>query len=178
VKLLLKKMLNDNKGLTLVELIIGVMIFAVITTSAMSIFMPMMRTMMRANEISEYNTLFDNIATLIINDLSSSTGEAVIQRLAAPGQPLEQLRIHIEFPGAVIYEYDANGILLRNGNPLLPERFFGWTTVTIECENIFEDDDDIDDVVYNLTITLSDSLGNAGLFRTFVVRPLVLNQFN
>jgi len=177
MKNMFNKMLNDNRGMTLIELMVGMMIFAVITTSALSIFMPMMKIMMRSTEISEYNTQFDNVANLVINDLSSSTGPAVVNR-SAPGQPLVRLLIEIDYPGAVVYEYDANGILLRNGIPLLPERFFGWTSVVLECINIFEDDDDIDAIVYHLSVSLLGINDDTGVSRTYVVRPLALNQYN
>ncbi|MCL2719527.1 MAG: type II secretion system GspH family protein [Lachnospiraceae bacterium] len=187
-----RKMLNNNQGLTLVELMVGIMIFAVITTSAMSIFAPMLRTMLRATEIAEYNTLFDNIANIIVSDLASSTAGPVLSGADVrlnPGGTLEDftwtngqdlLWLTINFPQAVVYTADGDGVLLRNGNPLLPQMFLNQgTAATFVCVEVLTLDaaNNVTERFYRLTLTLSNIIGDGGITRDYIVRPLVLNQY-
>jgi len=193
MKKFLSKLKRDNYGLTLVELIVGLAIFSIVTASAMSIFAPMMRIMIRTNEISEYNTLFDNTAKIIINDLTRATATprwAVVQIGEPPDEvTVNQLQMTIGFPNAVTYHI-LDGVLLRNGIPILPEQYYGWTEVTISC--VCPDPLHVafsnacnatcfgagDARIYHLTITLTDITRSTTVSRTYSVRPLALNQYN
>jgi len=65
--------LSSKKGLTLTELIVTIVVFSIILTSAAAFFVPMLRSYIRTVDFAEANTLIDTIATLVINEVTNST---------------------------------------------------------------------------------------------------------
>lgn len=179
-------MLKDHRGMSLIELMIGMFVFAVVITATLYIFVPLMDTMVRSNEVAEYNTLFDNVANLIISDISSLT--------LMPGGNLDlnDGPVSLNTNRLITYDKDSiqdsdtgmrEGTIRRNGNPLLPERFAGERT-DISFRLALDSDPDIE-VVYLLTVSLTRRNPRTGeinenltITRDYAVRPLVLNQYN
>jgi len=67
----LKLQLN-NKGLSLIELIVAMLVMVTIMIAVTTVFAPMLQTYQRANNLAEVNTLMDNISQLIMNDIASA----------------------------------------------------------------------------------------------------------
>jgi len=67
----MKNALN-KEGLTLLELIITILVMSIIIIAVTSVFAPMLNAYRRANNLAEANTLLDNIALIIISDLSNA----------------------------------------------------------------------------------------------------------
>jgi prepilin-type N-terminal cleavage/methylation domain-containing protein len=65
---MLKPVIN-KKGVTMMELIVSILVFTIIMAAATSIFAPMLRGFQRANNLAEANTIMDNIATFILDDI-------------------------------------------------------------------------------------------------------------
>jgi len=63
----------NNKGITLIELIVAMVVMMVIITAVTAIFIPILQTFQRANNYAEVNALMDNIAAIIMDDISSAT---------------------------------------------------------------------------------------------------------
>lgn len=69
------KKLKSTKGLTLIELIVGMLMFAIIVTTVTMMMAPTMNLFSRTTDLAERNALLDNIANMIINDMETATRE-------------------------------------------------------------------------------------------------------
>ena len=67
----LKQTLN-KKGLTMMELIVGILVLTIIMTAVTSIFAPMLRAYQRANNLAEANTILDNLANEIMYHITQA----------------------------------------------------------------------------------------------------------
>lgn len=174
--------------MSLVELLVGMFIFSVVISATLYIFVPLMDTMVRSNEIAEYNTLFDNVANLIVTDLAGLTAHPRangIDLADAIEFDLSDDPITLVMNRPVIYARDADtDTITRNGNPLLPERFSGERT-DINFRLRLDPDAAAAESVFLLTVSLSRRNPLTGavnedltISRDYVVKPLALNQFN
>ena len=66
----LVKAVKNKKGLTLMELIVGILMFSIISVAISMLLAPILSSYARANDFAEYNALLDNIANQIIDDIS------------------------------------------------------------------------------------------------------------
>ncbi|MCL2663351.1 MAG: prepilin-type N-terminal cleavage/methylation domain-containing protein [Oscillospiraceae bacterium] len=177
-----------NKGVTLIELIIAMLVMAVIMVAATTVFAPMLQAYQRANNLAEVNTLLDNISALIMSDVASATEIFEDGRPTAPpilpnpDIPAENLNIlfSIRTTHFIDYYIDNSGILWRDaqslGEPLrlLPlhfYKFWGDETVftVIGAEISLEEDDGI----VTLTLTIQSSEGWSR-DRIYTSRPIGL----
>jgi len=67
----IKKVFN-KKGLTLMELIVSIGVLSIIIVAVSASLTPLLHTYMRANSFAEANTLLDNIATLMLNEINNA----------------------------------------------------------------------------------------------------------
>ena len=166
----MKKILKCKKGLTLVELIIGMVVLSIIIGMATAVMAPMMQFQRRSNELAEQNTLLDNLANHIIYDVSMAVEDM-------PSSQSGTLNIPVAAGGGgpVAYTLD-NGIIWRNqadvNVPLLPEGFSRNMNVTVLALNQIPD---ANGTAFMLTIELSNE--NRRFTRDYAVRPLALNPF-
>lgn len=65
----LKKMAEDNRGITLVEIMVGMLIFAIITMTVIVIMYPTLNSIYKTRELSEMGMFADNIAAEVTNDI-------------------------------------------------------------------------------------------------------------
>ena len=177
------KILKSKNGITLVELIIGMMVLSIIIAMLGTTLAPMMQFQRRANELAEQNTLLDNLANHIIYDLSMTLEE--INPLPPPltpgGAGALTIPVGERNGGDIIYTIPANGILMRQqfthddgtpiNNPLLPRQFYRGLTVhelQLVSENVGGG------TIYRLTLTLRNENANTDFQRTYAIRPLAL----
>lgn len=166
------KILSNKKGMTLMELIVGMMLFAIVAGTVSAILVPMLKAYTKANEIAEYNTLLDNIANQIIADLLQSTDDPLLNNTKP------SIMITIDNYADVLYEIDDNidsvnyGALLRNGTPVFTKKFYKSNSVSFVCEL-----ESGADKAYKLTVTISSDKDGSSISRDYAVRPLVLNQY-
>ncbi|MCL2820897.1 MAG: prepilin-type N-terminal cleavage/methylation domain-containing protein [Oscillospiraceae bacterium] len=125
------RLLFCEKGITLIELLVAMVVMIVIMTAAVSIFAPMYQAYQRANNLAEVNTLLDNISALIMDDVARATDISTVAAPVAgvglpPNLPAEPatptsparpaltglFRIRTTF--FIDYYIDATGILWRN----------------------------------------------------------------
>ena len=160
------KALKNKKGMTLTEILVGSIMFALFSIAISTILSPMVLAFMRANDFAEYNALLDAVGNQIASDMVRASEAPVL-----PAQ--DDITIQIPGEGAVRYTIDAaEGTLLRNGIPVFPEGFqrgkrvnFIVTLPAAGSYNIF------------VEITPRDGanrvgLSNAEQFRNYLVRPL------
>lgn len=160
------KNLKEKKGMTLIELIVGMMMFAILTAAVSAVLVPMLRVYARANEFAECNTLLDNVANQIIKDLSNATKEL---DLSAD----ETILITIELD-EIIYTVDnSNGVLLKNGIPVLSKSYYKNKSVNFSCVSISSSAG----TAYMLTVIISSDENGEMIRRDYAVKPLALNQY-
>lgn len=166
------QIIKDKSGMTLTELIVGLVLFAIITITASAILAPLLKVYTKANELAECNTLLDNVAAQIIKDLSNAT--VVIAGLDDDDDVLtDELPITIDTDD-VTYTIEADtGILQKNGIPVLSKTYYKGKSVSFTCKLVAGDPG----TAYTLTvIVLSDRDGEM-ICRDYDVKPLVLNQY-
>ena len=172
---MIKKLLKSKKGFTLIELIVGLIIFGIISTAVAAVLAPTLFAFMRANDFAEYNILLDNIANQIISDLSQST-EPAPDFKEGSDQPDDDTwnNVTITMPVARVHYTVAGGILHRGINGEEPlevftEEFYKRKLVSFKLNTIAEN-------CYILTVRLVHENGNFEIERKYAVRPLILNQ--
>ena len=66
------RLLFNNKGITLMELIMAIFVMSIIMIAATAVFAPMFQAYQRANNLAEVNTLLDNLAALVMDDVANA----------------------------------------------------------------------------------------------------------
>jgi len=175
--------------MTLMELIVGILMFTIISIAISMLLAPILSAYSRANDFAEYNTLLDNIANQIINELSQSTSDPVFTP-GASGQWAENndgVFLTITTNSNIVRYAVVGGALERadrlnpDGTPDLHEVFsedfykrkdvsFMWTETAVNP-------DFPNFTSYRLIVRLTER-GPAGfqIQREYAVRPLMLNQ--
>ena len=168
---MIRKLLKSKKGFTLIELIVGLVIFGIISTAVATLLAPTLFAFMRANDFAEYNILLDNIANQIISDLSQSTDEPEFQEGSElPGATWNNVTITKQ---ATRVRYTVNGGVLQreiNGetSPVFSEEFYRRKLISFKLNTVDENS-------YRLTVRLDHANGNFEIQREYAVRPLILN---
>jgi len=168
------KVLKNKKGITLVELLVGLLLLSIIVAAAGSTIAPMLKVYSKANEIAEWNTLLDNLANQMVSDLSEMTVPIEDQPGAGPWSD------NITFTAGwrtITYTVDANGMLLKSINSaaphlVLPADFYKRKSVGFSIR------EEVPERAYMLTVSITPPAGETGetISRDYAIRPLVLNQ--
>lgn len=170
----IKRLFKNKKGMSLVEIIVGSLMFAMVAMTVASMFAPFMMAFARANDIAEYNTLLDAVGNRIASDLVRSS--------AAPGSlgAVDHVVLTIDSPDDVTYTTDLSegnigGSLLRNGHAVFPPGFYKGKIAT------FVVNADPGSGGYIITVTVETSPNSnrfatsaAVVTRDFAVMPLML----
>jgi len=171
------------------ELVVGMVMFTIISISISMLLAPILSSYTRANDFAEYNALLDNIANHIINDISQSTESPVITSGAGGwAQEDHGIFLTITTQNRIIRYAVEDNVLQRvvgftegaNPQPILSpvfsEDFYKRKHVSFRVEA------DTNPEVYILTVRLVENRGwGAASFeiqRDYAVRPLMLNQFD
>ena len=181
-KLILKAR-RSKGGMTLVEIIVTMALSAIVMTSVAALLPSILRIYATANDMAERNTLLNNVANIVMADISNATKpissfdseatdtELVIQ--TATGQITYQIQRGIL--------YKKVGTETESLSPVLSEGYYRNMAVSLKCEPLdptstggnegFED-------AYTLTINVSNhKRAQSDLTREYVIAPLVLNTF-
>jgi len=187
---ILTKIIKNKKGLTLMELIVGILMFTIISVTVSMVLAPILSAYTRANDFAEYNALLDNIANHLINDLSQSTEPPDFNNgWTDPANPARDEFLTITTQNRIIHYAVTDGILQREGVidedgdlvrrwfDVFSEDFYKRKLVSFMIEE--ETDETTADVTaYILTVRLTEARGAAPfeIERQYAVRPLILNQ--
>jgi prepilin-type N-terminal cleavage/methylation domain-containing protein len=170
------KILKNKKGLTLVELLIGMVVLGIILTAVSAILIPMMQFQARANELAEQNALLDDLANQIIYDISMAI-QPGIGNVTLPDDDEMVIPIAAGGGGNVVYTI-ADGVIWRSqaniNNPLLPGEFhLRMDEAGVRVETINLSVYNTTETIYTLTLTLENE--DLKFERNYAVRPLALN---
>jgi hypothetical protein len=156
--------------MSLIEIIVGSLMFVIVATAVASALGPMLRAYSRAADYAEYNALLDNVANRIISDMSLST--------ASPDQAGSEIVIRINAT-EIRYTIGPNGVLLRKSSAgadewseVLPQGYYRNQVISELSVSPWPGVAD----AYMLRIEISSSRQGPTIEREYAVRPLVLNQ--
>ena len=174
---MIKRLLKSKKGFTLVELIVGLVIFGIISVAVSALLAPTLFAYMRANDFAEYNILLDNLANQIISDLSQSTEPPEFtEGSERPGVTWNDVTITKQAV-RVRYTVSDRGILQREINgetyDVYTADFYRRKQVSFKLNTLVDST-----ASYTLTVRLEHTNRNFEIERDYAVRPLILNQHN
>jgi prepilin-type N-terminal cleavage/methylation domain-containing protein len=118
---MLKRVLNQ-KGITLSELIVTMLVMSIIMLAVTTVFLPMYNAYVNANEMAEINALFNTISALVMDDVENA-GE------------IDDSTFTLKYGGApsITYTVDAaEGFLRRNGSLILEPGYYRNKRVDID----------------------------------------------
>jgi len=168
----------------LTELIVAIMVFTIIMVSVTSVFAPMLRAYSKANNLAEANTILDNTAALIMDDIAGAVAVAGLpgispasRVLPGPGDgfaPWEAELVINGSPHRVEYRQTADGLQRRTVTAsggewrfLLEPEFYRHSTIDMGW--------DFSDGLVTITLRL---ISNDGWFREriYMARPVGLGH--
>ena len=161
------KILKKKKGLSLMEILVGSLMFALIAVTVTSVLAPMMLAYSRANDFAEYNTLLDIVGNRIANDMAQAS------EIRQENNPL----IMVVRGSVITYTVDGNGVLLtsigdNDLSPVFPPRFYRGKTIDFSIDETAPG--------YTIEVTIGPATGQAAIgstiSRQYAVRPLLLIQ--
>ncbi len=170
--------LKNKDGMTLVELVIGMIVFAIITLAVVTVMMPLLRVYAESNDLAEINALVDSVGSQIVKDMSGMDGPltpvAPSDTLVSPGTDNVSFDTHI-----FSISYGTNSttrVFERNGAPMFDEIYYKQKNIGV----MFSQKPTTEvgtATVYDVTITITRrGEANPMTTRVFTVKPPILNQ--
>jgi len=172
---------KNNKGLTLIELVVGLIIFGIISVAISMILAPTLFAYMRANDFAEYNALLDNVANHMINDISQITDIIDENELGSwiDGDTNTGVITLLQSTQIIQYTVNENGALIKD-HPVFSEDFYKSKKLSVRID-YSDTNTATNDIAYILTIRLTEDNTMSNLFqieREYAVKPLIINQFS
>jgi len=161
----MKKILS-KMGMSLMEILVGSLMLALILMAVTSVVAPMMMAFYRANDFAEYNTLLDNVGNRIVSDMAQASSVTF-----AGGNLI--LTINSE---DVTYNTSPEGLLLRNDVLVFSDGLFRGKRIGINVEEI-----NVPDTPRHFLLTVTVLSANrpgasaADVSRDYAVRPLLVS---
>lgn len=182
---MIRRHIKNKKGMTLIEIILGISLFSILSVTTSAIIGPVMSAVKDVSSYSEVNGLLDNLA----NEITSNLAEAAV---VSYDNDSGKLTITTTSYHVVEYEVDKEEkIIYKNGAPLIAKGFYNGNIVNFglyDADSI-SDIADIDDEtlykhvtpntkVFLLLLKMGDSEHNLLMRKAYLVKPLVSNQYN
>ncbi len=176
----LRNLLNNEKGLTLIEVLVGIIIFSILIMGVSAVLVPTLNTYVKAKEMAELTTLMNSASAEVVEDLSQSRGKAKLDGSYAKSTGSA---MQISIDGIIEYKTE-DGVLLRsfdgvNFSKVFDEKYYKGKEIEMIFGVEYDEPNPVDPTqsekpTYSVFITISNS--STKLDSEFVVRPLVLNQ--
>lgn len=194
----MRKKLKSTSGMTLIETIVALLLFAVLAAAITAVLIPVLNSFVRANDLAELTVLVENIGKEITDDLKQSTANATnIDGIELSGKS-KNISIKIE-SNVVEYQIptgsdDNAGILMKKFGtndpgfnntvhgaeffPVFDAKYYRGKTLDITYDVSYGVGGKTDPLyTVKVDITNKDGLTKV-VGNTFTARPLVLNQYN
>lgn len=172
----LLQILHSKKGLTLVELVTGLLTFTIISAAVAGFLLPTLSAYSQATELAELNSLLDTLSTELISEIGKASKLEVDEH--------EVITIHTALSRDK-YGVNADGYLYRNeeSNLLFPKDYYKSKTLQIAFLNAdatqalrgsFTDKDKLS---LQVSLSILDKDGGELVQRYYAVKPMGLNQY-
>ena len=162
------KVLKNNKGFTLAELIVVMVVSSLVLASIAAMLPSILGQYEQANELAERNTMLNNIANQIISDMADAT------KPIADSDGEDNYLSIIAGANKVIYTRNDEGVLLRNESVVLPKGYYKKERVSFSCVAAKK----ATKTAYILTVTISSTKSGGSLSREYAVAPIALNLYD
>jgi len=165
----MRKAFINKKGMTLMEILLGSLLFGMVVMTVSAVLAPMMMTARRANDLAEYNQVLDTIGNKITSEMSQ--GEVSNPNII--NTVTNTVTITTD-AGVVVYSIAGGppGTLRRtlNGTETFTfhDDFYRGKTVNFEVALIAGSTTD-----FNVSITVQSTGSAAVITRTYAVRPMM-----
>jgi len=175
----MKGLLKNKKGMTLTEIIVGSLLFALVVLTVSAVISPMMLAFRRANDLAEYNMILDNVGNILASDIA--------QAQEIPDALFSDNNLTLIINGdTVVYSIvgidgetpatEDDGYLYKTvndeGGLVFPIDFYNRKTVSFErVDGLVEPD-----FAISVTVFSGGGLAQLGadLSRTYAARPLMM----
>ena len=177
----IKKIAQDKRGISLVEIMVGMLIFSIISMTIIVIMFPTLNSINKTKDLSEMGIFADNISAQIIND-TKMANIIELSKESEPGDTLtlvnqEHTIVYKVIDGRIKRNYDAqkneNGAMIFND--LVSSKYYENKSVNVSYDTITK-------VVGTKTITLGCKIkievlnkeGETAITREYSVLSLVI----
>ena len=189
----IKKLAQDKRGISLVEIMVGMLIFSIISMTIIVIMFPTLNSINKTKDLSEMGIFADNISAEIINDIKMANSIEIINdtkmaniielsKESEPGDTLtlvnqEHTIVYKVIDGRIKRNYDAqkneDGAMIFND--LVSSKYYENKSVNVSYDTITKD-------VGTKTITLGCKIkievlnkeGETAITREYSVLSLVI----
>lgn len=177
----IKKLAQDKRGISLVEIMVGMLIFSIISMTIIVIMFPTLNSINKTKDLSEMGIFADNISAQIIND-TKMANIIELSKESEPGDTLtlvnqEHTIVYKVIDGRIKRNYDAqkneDGAMIFND--LVSSKYYENKSVNVSYDTITK-------VVGTKTITLGCKIkievlnkeGETAITREYSVLSLVI----
>ena len=84
----IKKIAQDKRGISLVEIMVGMLIFSIISITIIVIMFPTLNSINKIKDLSEMGIFADNISAEIINDIKMANSIEIATKVSGSGDTL------------------------------------------------------------------------------------------
>jgi len=158
IRIRIQKIFASKRGLTLVEVIVGCVLFALIAVTAASVLSPMLKAYTRANEIAEFNLLLDSVGNRIISDMKQ----------ASEVQDYDEDTVTMMINSSTVVYEVVDGVLQRNDNIVFPMDYYKGKNVSFTIAPTSSD------TGFLINVTVSSNNTGVEISRSYAVRPLLM----
>ena len=160
----MSRTLKNKKGMTLIEIIVGSMLFVLVVVTVFTVLSPMMLAYSRANDLAEYNMLLDDIGNRIVNDIAQASEITQLNPLTMTIDSVQ-----------VTYSIENGSLFRQTGTtpsiPVFHPDFYRGKQTSIEASGTAPN--------FTLEVTISSPSGGQGasgavITREYAVRPLLM----
>lgn len=190
----IKKLLKTTAGMTIIEVLIALLLFTIITTSVTTIMVPTLTAYRNANDLAEVSTLANDVAAGIISSLEQATSNVVLTDPDAAA-PNKFSAIEIKSGSKTVSYRVKDGLLQEKtttNKPLDPtapapdytntfdEKYYKRKKVAAIYEASYADKSDpsnLKNPTYTITVVVMNSNDSVLFNGVFSCRPMLLNQY-
>ena len=116
----IKKLAQDKRGISLVEIMVGMLIFSIISITIIVIMFPTLNSINKTKDLSEMGIFADNISAEIINDIKMANSIEIINdikmansiEIAKVSEPVDTLTL-VNQEHTIVYKV-IDGRIKRN----------------------------------------------------------------
>jgi len=163
----MKKLLKSKKGVSLMELIVGMMLFGMVALTVTAAISPLMMAYRRANDLAEYNQILDVIGNRVAGEMAKATSITT---------GTDTLTLVVDNV-TVVYSLNSGHLQVQRGTAaatlVYQAEFYRGKTISFDFTGSVPADRTY---FFNLTVTSTALSGTSGatLTRPYAVRPLLM----